>query len=144
MEVVAGDRAAATKKDNEDGEADRCFSSRYGQHEHGHDLSDDVTQESREGDEVDVHCEQDVLDRHEDQDDVAAVDENSEHAQHEQDRGDGQIMGERDHIWTPSPTAGLDNFTASAGRRLTCRPTFGVRRSPRLRWVSTIAPIIAT
>ena len=35
-------------------------------------------------------------------------------------------------------------LTASSGRRSIWRPTFWPRTSPRLRWVSTIAPIIAT
>jgi hypothetical protein len=43
----------------------------------------------REGDEVDVHRQQDQLDRHQDDDDVLAVEEDAEHAHHEQDRGDG-------------------------------------------------------
>ena len=49
-----------------------------------------------------------------------------------------------DHSFIPSPTPGCRFLTASSGRRLTCREIFWPRTSPRLRWVSTIAPIIAT
>jgi methylmalonyl-CoA mutase len=48
------------------------------------------------------------------------------------------------HSFTPSPTLGCMFWTASWGRRSTWRATFCPRASPRLRWVSTIAPIIAT
>ena len=41
--------------------------------------------------------EQDQLDRHQDDDDVLAVEEDAEHAEHEQDRADGEIMAQADH-----------------------------------------------
>ena len=46
-----------------------------GEHEQGKDLPDNVVQEAREGDEIDVHRKQDQLDRHQDDDHVLAVDE---------------------------------------------------------------------
>src|SRR3712207_8885549 len=51
---------------------------------------------SREGDEVDVDGEEDQLDGHQDDDDVLAVQEDSEHPEGEQDRGDGEIVVEAD------------------------------------------------
>src|SRR5206468_465702 len=97
-----------------------------------------------EGDEIDVYREQDQLDRHQHQDHVAAIEENAEHADREQDRRDGQVMREGDHSFIPSPTSGWVSRTASFGRRAFCRDTFCGRVSLRRRWVSTIAPIIAT
>ena len=52
-------------------------------------------------------AEQDELDRHQDDDDVLAVEEDAEHAEHEQDRADGEVMAEADH----------DGFLARPGIR---------------------------
>ena len=115
-----------------------------GEHEHREDLADHVVEEGGEGDEVDVHAEQDQLDRHQDDDHVLAVEEDAEHAEHEQDRADGEIMAQADHSSTPCPTPGCMLTTASCGRRRTWAETFCGRTSERLRRVSTIAPTIAT
>src|SRR5687768_5071530 len=88
VDVVDGDRAAAAEVDDQDGKSDRRLARRDGEDEHGEDLPDHVAEEGGEGDEVDVHREQDELDRHQDDDDVLAVEEDAEHAEHEQDRGD--------------------------------------------------------
>src|SRR4051812_9347117 len=66
VDLVDRDRAAAAEVDDQDGEADRGFAGGDGQHEHREDLADHVVQIGREGDEVDVHAEQDELDRHQD------------------------------------------------------------------------------
>src|SRR6185369_13812138 len=104
----------------------------------------EIAEIGRESDEVDVHCEQDQLDRHQHQDDVAAVEKDAEHADREQDRRNGDVVAERNHSFIPSPTAGSVSSMASSGLRATCFHTFCGRVSRRLRWVSTIAPIIAT
>src|SRR4051794_30993664 len=101
VDVVDRDRAAASEVDDEDGEADRRLARRDGEDEHREHLADHVAEEGGEGDEVDVHREQDQLDRHQDDDDVLAVEENAEHAEHEQYRPDGEIMAEADH--RPAP-----------------------------------------
>ena len=116
-----------------------------GQHEHREHLAGQVAEEGGERDEVDVHREQDQLDRHQHQDDVLAVEEDAEHAEHEQDRGDGEIMGRGRSQLHPLAHAGLhvlDRVLGPAARSV--RRCSGRATSPRLRWVSTIAPIIAT
>src|SRR5687768_17213233 len=96
------DRAAVAEIDHEDGEADRRLGGRHGQHEHREDLADEVVEQYREGDEVDVDREQHQLDRHHDDDDVLAVEKDAEHAGREEDRRDGQVMREADlHRLTP-------------------------------------------
>src|SRR6185369_12550589 len=107
-------------------------------------LAGEVPEEAREGDEVEVHRKQDELDRHQDDDDVLPVEEDAEHAEHEQDRADGEVMAQADHSSIPCPTPGCMLTTASCGRRWTWRETFCGRTSDRLRRVSTIAPTIAT
>ena len=54
-----------------------------------------------EGDEVQVDREQDQLDRHQDDDDVLAVQEDAENAQNEQDGGHHKVVAEADghHGW---------------------------------------------
>src|SRR6476620_4718920 len=123
VDVVDGDRAAATEEDDENGETDRGLRSSAGENEHCHHLAGQITEVGRESDEVDVDREQDQLDRHQHQDDVAAVEEDAEHADGEQDRADREIMVEADHSFIPSPTPGSANFTASSGRRAICFQT---------------------
>src|SRR3546814_2058751 len=79
--IVDGNRAAAAEIDNENGEPDRRFAGGNGQHEHREYLSDEVVQRAAERNEVDVHRQEDQLDRHQDDDDILAVDEDAEHAQ---------------------------------------------------------------
>ena len=101
---------------------------------------------ARERDEVDVHREQDQLDRHQDDDDVLAVEEDAEHAEHEQDRSDDDDSGRgRSQLDPLRRPAGCMLRVASCGRRRDLlRRRSAPRTSRRLRWVSTIAPIIAT
>src|SRR6185312_16338729 len=88
VDVFDRDGAAVAEIDDEDGQADRRLRRRHRQHEHGKDLADQVAQEGREGDEVDVDGEQHQLDRHQDDDDVLAVQEDAEDPQREEDRGE--------------------------------------------------------
>src|SRR3546814_15702742 len=97
------------------------------------------------GDEVDVHRQQDQLNRHQDDDDVLAVDEDAQHAKHEQDRADGQIMAQSDrHSVTPCPVSGFSSRTASSGRLATCLPMFFRPTPPRPTYVRTNAPLLPT
>jgi hypothetical protein len=101
----------------------------------------------REGDQVDVDCEQDQLDRHQNNDHVLAVKKNAENPEREQDRSDGQIVTKtNDHGLPPHPWPGrtLTILMEAAGVRVTCAAIFW--RRTRVRWcsVSTMAPIIAT
>src|SRR5262249_34071751 len=130
--------------DDKDGEPDRRLARGHGQHEHREDLAGEVVQEGTEGHQVEVHGEQNELDRHQNDDDVLAIEEDAEHAQHEQDRADDDVVFDADHSVTPLPTSGRTLTVASSGRRAIWRATFWPRTSLRWRWVSTIAPIIAT
>src|SRR5258708_33488851 len=98
------DRAAIAEIDDQDREADRRLGCRHGQHEHREDLADEVIEDGREGDKVDVDREQHQLDRHHDDDDVLAIEEDAEDPEREQDRGDRQIVSEADrHRINPRP-----------------------------------------
>ncbi len=56
-------------------------------------LPGEIAEERRERDQIDVHRQQHQLDRHQNDDDILAVQENAEDAEREQDRADAQIMG---------------------------------------------------
>ena len=72
---------------------------------------DQVAEEGRERDQIDVDREQDQLDRHQDDDHVLAVEEDAEDAEREQDRGDREIVAEADghdaprFMTAPAPAA---------------------------------------
>src|ERR1700754_1316175 len=97
IDVIDRDGAAATEVDHEDGKADGRLTRRDRQHEHREDLADEVVQIGREGHQIDVHAEQDELDRHQDDDDVLPVEEDAEHTHDEEDRRNDEIMLETDH-----------------------------------------------
>src|SRR6202012_1925972 len=153
IDILNRHRAAVAEIDHQHGKADRGFRGRHRQHQERKDLADDVTEEGRERHQVDVDGEQDQLDRHQDDDDVLAVEEDAENTQREQDRADREIMSETDRHCThsgasascrPCPEATLRTLMASSGVRafctlMSCRLTLALWRS-----VSTIAPIIAT
>src|SRR6187549_2292932 len=105
VDVVDRDRAAGAEVDDEDREPDRRLAGGNGEHEHREDLAGQVAEEGAEGDEVDVHREQDQLDRHQDDDHVLAVEEDAEHAEHEQDRADDDVVFDADHAAPPKPGA---------------------------------------
>src|SRR5258708_6773915 len=71
------DRPAVAEIDDKDGEADRRLGGGDGQYEHRKDLTHQIVQDYREGDEVDVDREQHQFDRHHDDDDVLAVQKNA-------------------------------------------------------------------
>ncbi|SIT40995.1 hypothetical protein BN2475_270203 [Paraburkholderia ribeironis] len=56
-----------------------------------------VAEVMRERDEIGVHCEQHQLDRHQDDEDVAAVQENADDADRKQDRAEDKVMSKGQH-----------------------------------------------
>jgi hypothetical protein len=62
-----------------------------------------VVQEERERHQVEVHRKQDQFDRHQDDDDVLAVEEDAEHAKREQDRPDREIMAKSMDMCVSNP-----------------------------------------
>src|SRR5271163_1055134 len=153
IDVFNRDRPAVAEVHHQHGQTDRGFRRRDRQHHQREHLTYDVAQEGRERHQVDIDGQQDQLDRHQDDDDVLAVEEDAENAEREQDCADGQIMSETDRHCThsaasescsPWPTATLRTAMAISGVRafctlMSCRLMFALWRS-----VSTIAPIIAT
>src|SRR5690606_1263285 len=145
VDVIDRDGASAAEVDDQNGQPDRRLAGSDGQDEHGEDLPRQVAEEGAEGDEVDVHRKQDQLNRHQDDDDVLTIKKDAEHAEHEQDRADNDIVFDPDHSCTPCPTSGRVLTVASSGRRAICRPMFWCARGARLpRCVSTMAPTMAT
>src|SRR5688500_10807611 len=127
VDVVDRDRAAASEVDDEDGEADRRLAGGDGEDEHGEDLPDHVAEIGGEGDQVDVDAQEDELDRHQDDDDVLPVEEDSEHPEHEQDRADGEVMAEPDHdgisdAVTPGETPSKSYFDENPKAGVSGRP----------------------
>src|SRR4051794_11047842 len=144
IDVLNRNRAAVAEIDHQDGETDCGFSGRHGEHQEREDLPDDIAEEGRERHEVDVDREQDQLDRHQDDDDVLAVDEDAEDAQREQDRGDREIMAEADDHISPCPGRTFTTSIACALVRRTCAAISWRLTRSLWRRVSTIAPTIAT
>src|SRR5258707_7484820 len=160
------DRPAVAEIDDKDGETDRRLGGGNGQYEHREDLADQIVQDHREGDEVDVDREQHQFDRHHDDDDVLAGQKDTAHPERKQDRCDCQVMREADrHAQSPTPgraiswpttvgattpwpsaplpTGTLTTATASARVRANWAGIY-CRRVPGLcRRVSTMAPVIA-
>src|SRR5690606_25531644 len=115
------DGAAVAEEGYQEGKADRRFGRRDGEHEKREDLADQIAQHRGEGDEVQVHGKQDEFDRHQNDDDVLAIEENAEDAEREKDGGDGEIMCDADfHSQIPSPVSTLRISMAVAGVRATC------------------------
>src|SRR3990167_4912949 len=99
--IVDGNRAAPAEINNKNGEADGGLPRGYRQHEHREHLSDQVVQRGAERDEVDVHRQQNEFDRHQDDNDILAVDEDAEDAKREEHRRNGEIMADRNHSSIP-------------------------------------------
>src|SRR5579863_4795079 len=145
IDVVDRDRTAVAVISDQDRQSDRGFRRRNGEHDQRIDLTDDVAQKARKRHEVDVDREQNELDRHQDDDDVFAVEKDAENPEREQDRRDGQIMTEPDgHDESPCPVFTWTTSIALVRLRATWlamlwRRTFGLCCS-----VNTMAPIMAT
>src|ERR1700689_2612124 len=143
VNVFNRNRAAVAEIGDEDGEPDGGLRRRHREHNERIDLADDVAEESRERHQIDVDGEQDELDRHQDDDDVLAVEEDAQDPEREQDRGNREIMAEPNYHGSPCPDLTLTTSIAVSRRRATwseifCRRTFGLCCR-----VSTMAPIIA-
>ncbi len=92
--------------------------------------------------------EQDQLDRHQDDDDVLAVEEDAEHAEREQDRRDREIMADdrfEAMLRAPAPDLTLTDFDRRSPACARSAWAMLWRLTPALwRSVSTMAPIMAT
>src|SRR5580692_2174616 len=117
--VFDRDRAAVAEIGDQDGEPDCRLRRRHREHDQRIDLTDDVAEEGRERHQVDVDGEQDELDRHQDDDDVLAVEEDAQDPEREQDRGDRQVMAEPDDHCSPCRDLTLTTSIAVSRRRAT-------------------------
>src|SRR5580700_29862 len=144
IDVFNRDRTAVAEIGDEDGEPDRGFRRGDRQHDQRIDLADDVAEKRRERHQVDVDGEQDQLDRHQNDDDVLAVEKDAENPEREQDRGDRQIVTEPDGHGRPCPDLTLTTSMALARVRASCSPTRCRRTSGLCCSVITMAPIMAT
>src|SRR4029077_14459330 len=102
IDVFHGDRTAVAIENNENCKTNGRFGRGNRQNEQGEDLADDVVQERRVGNHVDVDRQQDQFDRHQDDDDVLTVQEDTENAEYEEDGADRQVVGKTyDHVLVP-------------------------------------------
>src|SRR5436309_8096168 len=83
VELVDGDRRARSEQHDQDRQADRRFGGGDGEDEEHEDLAGHVAEVVREGDEVQVDGEQHQLDRHQQDDQVLAVEEDADHRERE-------------------------------------------------------------
>src|SRR5580692_1047509 len=153
IDVFNRDRAAVAVIHHQHRKTDRGFGCGYREHQQREHLADDVAEEGRERHQVDIYRQQNQFNRHQDDDDVLAVEEDAEDPECEQDRADRKIVSQTDGHCThsaasascrPWPEATLRTLIASSGVRalctlMSCGLTLALWRSG-----STMAPIIAT
>src|SRR5574340_684765 len=147
VDVVDRNRTLVAIEDDKNGKPDSSFRRRDGEHDQRINLPNDIAETRREGDEIDVDREQDQFDRHQDDDDVLAVEEDAENAEREQDRGDREIVPEADrHALPPRPCPGRTwrSSIDISGVRAFCAAILCRRTRTRCCRVSTMAPTMAT
>src|SRR4029078_9441974 len=158
VDVFDRDRSAISIVDDDDRKPDCRLGCRNRQNEEREYLPDEVVVEMRKRDEVDIDGQQNQLDRHQNDDDVLAIDENTEDAEREEARGHRQIVPESDgHSaasvrfdrlaatgLTEPPLGTLITSSVVFGGGATCSATACRLTFSRCLRVSTIAPIIAT
>src|SRR5690606_21339504 len=153
------DRAAVAEQRDQDRQADRRLRGGHRQDEEHEDLPRLVAEVAREGHEVDVDREQHQLDRHQQDDDVLAVEEDARDADAEQHRAQRKVVAEPEALseelhydCPPSPASPSARFSAgmltmrrrSAARTRVCAPGFWCLVSGRRRSVRVTAAITAT
>src|SRR5882762_2990549 len=124
VHLVGEEGFTIAEEGNDDAKADRGLCSGVGDDEEGKDLSGNVPEVTRKGDEVDVDGIQDQLDGHQDDDHVAARDD-SDGTDQEERETEEQVMADGHHAsvlflaMTTAPTMATSNRTLaiSKGRR---------------------------
>src|SRR6267143_3066451 len=92
VEVFDVDGVQVAEQDNENRQPDGRLGGGHGEDEEHEHLPGDVAEEVREGDEVQVDRQQHQLDRHQQHDQVAAVEEDADHADREEDRAQHEVV----------------------------------------------------
>src|SRR5580693_7196305 len=125
IHFVGEDGFAVAEEGDDDAKADGGFRGGGGNDEEGEDLAGDVSEVTREGNEVDVDGVKDQLDGHEDDNDVAARDD-ADGADQKQREAQEQVMADGHHgapvlflAMTTAPTMATSSSTLaiSKGRR---------------------------
>src|SRR5690349_8547324 len=96
IDVFDGDRTTIAEEYHEHRKTDRGFRGGDRQYQQRKYLADDVVQECRERHEIDVDRKQDQLDGHQDNDDILAINEDTENPERKQDRADREIVAKTD------------------------------------------------
>src|ERR1700690_2618311 len=91
-QVLDVDRSDVAEEKDENRQADCRLGGSDGQNEEHEDLAGGVVEIMRERDEIQIDREQHQLDRHQQDDDVAPVQEYSDHADGEQKRPQHEVM----------------------------------------------------
>src|SRR5581483_4396657 len=144
VEVLDVDGIEVAEKHHQDREADRRLGRRHREDEKYEHLAGGVAEEVREGDEVQVDGEQHQLDRHQQNDQVAAVEEDPDHADREQDRAQHQVVRQLDRPAHSFSTGMATRRTRSSRRTRICSAGACTRVSLRRRSVSAMAAMMAT
>jgi len=122
---VDEDGFAIAEEGDDNAEADGGFRSGVGDDEEGEDLSGNVAEVAREGNEIDAYGVEDQLDGHEDDDDIPARDD-ADGADHKEREAQEQIVADGHHgasvlflAMTTVPTMATSSKTLaiSNGRR---------------------------
>src|SRR5690606_11723755 len=153
------DRAPVAEQRDQDREPDRRFRRGHRQDEEHEDLPRLVAEVAREGDEVDVHRQQHQCDRHQQDDDDLAVEEDARDADAEQHRAQREVVAEAEalseelhHSCPPSLAPSASRFSAgratmrrrSAARTRVWAPGFWCLVPGRRRRVRVTAATTAT
>src|SRR6266849_3354166 len=135
------DGTKVAEERHEDRQPDRGFRGRHREDEEHEHLSGDVAQLVRERDEVHVDGEQHQLDRHEDHDQVLAVEEDAGHADREEQRAEDEVVLVGNHRVSDMP---FTTFSRSPGRTASCVRGSWYLVSLRVRSVMAMAATMAT
>src|SRR6266700_4170499 len=112
-DVLDVDRPDVTEQQHQDRQSNRRLCRGDGQDEEHEHLSSRVAEEAGEGDEVEVDGEEHQLDRHQDDENVASVEKDTDDADRKQDGPENQVMRQRRlrqpcHVDSPQLPPGRD------------------------------------
>jgi hypothetical protein len=97
INIFYRDRSSIAVEDDEYGKANGCLGGGDGQYEQGKDLAGQISEIGGKGDKVDVDRQKDELDRHQNYDDVLAVEKDAGDSKRKHDRGNDEVMVDADH-----------------------------------------------
>src|SRR5215468_6258681 len=122
IDVLNRNRAAVAEIGNEDRETNGGLRGRNRQHQERKNLADEIAEIGRKRHEVDIDRQQYQFDRHQNDDDVFAVEEYSEYPERKQDGANRQVMSQPDCHDRPCPDLTLTTSIALDLVRATCLP----------------------